>query len=276
MSETRSEVGPRRDAPPGQLPRLLAVPALVGVAMLVAPVVGFGWRIEWATIWSDLTSAEALQALSLSGLTALVATAVCLVVGVPLALWIARAPRWLAGTLRALTAVPLVVPPLVGGLALLALLGPGGPVGALLAGVGIDLPSTPAAVVVAQIFVALPFVVFAAESPLRRPGADLEFAAAGLGAGRWRILSRVTLPMAAPGIVVGAVLCFVRAAGEFGATALFAGDVPGATRTAPLAVYDAFTGSGGEGAGAAVALVLIVFAIASLAIVRAWRPGGIR
>ncbi|WP_105565092.1 molybdate ABC transporter permease subunit [Microbacterium halophytorum] len=277
MSERRSEAGGRRDAPPGQLPRLLVVPALLGIAMLAAPIAAFGWRLEWATIWSDLTSPDALEALGLSALTALTATAVCLVIGVPLALWIVRAPRWLGGALRAVAAIPLLMPPLVGGLALLALLGPDGALGGVLGEAGVSLPSTAAAVVVAQIFVALPFVVFAAENPLRAHGAGPESAAAGLGAGRWRILFRVTLPLAAPGIVVGAVLCFVRAAGEFGATALFAGDAPGATRTAPLAVYDAFAGSGGgQGAAATLALLLIVLAIATLVLVRAWRPGAVR
>ena len=125
---------------------------------------------------------------------------------------------------------------MVGGVALLFLLGRNGWLGALLAEVGVKVPFTTAAVVIAQTFVALPFLVLALEGSLRSTGIGYEQAAAALGAGRWRILWRVTLPLAAPGLIAGIVLCFARAIGEFGATALFAGNAPGVTQTMPLAI----------------------------------------
>lgn len=261
----------------GQLPRVLAVPALLGLAMLVAPLVALVARVDWTTVWADVTAPAALQALWLSVRTALVATGVCLVLGVPLAVLIARSPRGVAAVLRALVTIPLVLPPMVGGVALLFLFGRSGPVGAWLAERGIELPFSTAAVVLAQVFVALPFLVLALEGALRATGTDYELAAAGLGAGRWRILWRVTLPLAAPGLVAGTVLCFARAVGEFGATALFAGNAPGVTRTMPLAIYTAFNGSGlDQGPAVALSLLLLVTAVAVLLLVRAWRPGAMR
>lgn len=261
----------------GQLPRVLAVPALLGLAMLVAPLVALVTRVDWTTVWADVTAPAALEALWLSVRTALVATGVCLVLGVPLAVLIARSPRGVAAVLRALVTIPLVLPPMVGGVALLFLFGRSGPVGGWLAERGIELPFSTAAVVLAQVFVALPFLVLALEGALRATGTDYELAAAGLGAGRWRILWRVTLPLAAPGLVAGTVLCFARAVGEFGATALFAGNAPGVTRTMPLAIYTAFNGSGlDQGPAVALSLLLLVTAVAVLLLVRAWRPGAMR
>ncbi|MGO1410268.1 MULTISPECIES: ABC transporter permease [unclassified Microbacterium] len=274
----RTEAGPRRRAsPPGQLPRILAVPALVGIAMLVLPLAALVGRVEWTTVWGDVTSPASLEALWLSVRTALVATGICLVLGVPLALLIARSARAVAAVLRALVTIPLVLPPMVGGVALLFLLGPTGPGGSLLAEVGIQIPFTTTAVVLAQVFVALPFLVLALEGALRSVGTEFELAAAGLGAGRWRILARITLPLAAPGLIAGTVLCFARAVGEFGATALFAGNAPGVTRTMPLAIYTAFNGSGlSQGPAVALSLLLLMTAILVLLLVRAWRPGAMR
>jgi len=263
--------------PAGQLPRVLAVPALLGLAMLVVPLAALVGRVDWATVWSDITSPEALDALWLSVRTAFLATIVCLVLGVPLAILIARAGRGTAAVLRALVTIPLVLPPMVGGVALLLLFGPTGWGGELLGRIGVQLPFTTAAVVIAQVFVALPFLVLALEGSLRAIGTDYETAAAGLGAGRWRILARVTLPLAAPGLVAGTVLCFARAVGEFGATALFAGNAPGVTRTMPLAIYTSFNGAGlSQGTAVALSLLLLVTAVAVLLLVRAWRPGAVR
>ena len=126
----------------------------------------------------------------------------------------------------------------------------------------------------AQVFVALPFLVLALEGSLRATGVGYEQAAAALGAGRWRILWRVTLPLAAPGLLSGIVLCFARAVGEFGATALFAGNAPGVTQTMPLAIYTAFNGAGvSQGTAVALSLLLLITAVAVLLLVRAWRPG---
>jgi molybdate transport system permease protein len=259
----------------GSIPRVLAVPAIVGLALLVLPLAALVARIEWSTLWRDITSAPTLSALALSVGTAFAATLVCLVLGVPLALVIARSDSRISALLRAVVTVPLVLPPMVGGVALLFLFGRSGPVGALLEALwGIRLPFTTLAVVLAQTFVALPFLVLAVEGTLRARGVDFEHTAATLGAGPWRTLWRVTLPLATPGLVAGVVLCFARAVGEFGATALFAGNAPGVTQTMPLAIYAAFNGGGvGQGTAVALSLLLLVTAIAVLLLVRGWRPG---
>jgi len=256
----------------GFVPRILAVPALVGLALLMLPLGALVLRVEWSTLGADITSPTALSALGLSLVTGLIATALCVVLGVPLALVIARSPVRRAAVLRALVTVPLVLPPMVGGVALLFLFGRTSALGGLLAEWGVRVPFTTAAVVLAQTFVALPFLVLALEGALRAAGTGYEQAAAGLGAGRWTILLRVTLPLAAPGLVAGVVLCFARAIGEFGATALFAGNAPGVTQTMPLAIYTAFNGAGvSQGTAVALSLLLLVTAIGVLLLVRAWR-----
>ncbi|PVE79398.1 molybdate ABC transporter permease subunit [Microbacterium testaceum] len=252
----------------GFIPRWLIVPAGIGLLFLLVPLTALVARVQWTTLLSDVTSPAALSALGLSLGTGAVATVVCAVIGIPLALLIARSADRTAAVLRALVTVPLVLPPMVGGVALLYLFGRSGP----LAGLG--LPFTTPAVVLAQVFVALPFLVLAVEGALRSTGVALERTAASLGASRATILRRVTLPLAAPGIVAGVVLCFARAIGEFGATALFAGNRPGVTQTMPLAIYTAFNGAGvSQGTAVALALLLLVTAIAVLLLVRGWRPG---
>lgn len=258
----------------GFVPQVLVVPAVLGLALLVVPLTALVGRVDWSTLWADVTSPAALSALGLSVVTAAIATVVCAVLGVPLALLIARSGARVAALLRAVVTVPLVLPPMVGGVALLFLLGRNGWLGRLLGEVGIQVPFTTAAVVIAQAFVALPFLVLALEGSLRATGVGYEQAAAALGAGRWRILWRVTLPLAAPGMLAGIVLCFARAVGEFGATALFAGNAPGLTQTMPLAIYTAFNGAGvSQGTAVALSLLLLITAVAVLLLVRAWRPG---
>lgn len=261
----------RRPGAQGFAPRALAIPASVGLAFLILPLVALVARVDPATFWGDVTSPAAVSALALSLSTGLVATLVCTVIGVPLALLIARSPRRTAAVLRAIVTIPLVLPPMVGGVALLYLFGRNGWLG----GLGLSF-STPA-VVLAQVFVALPFLVLAVEGAVRTTGVDFEQTAAALGAGRWTILRRITLPLAAPGIVAGVVLCFARAIGEFGATALFAGNRPGVTQTMPLAIYTAFNGAGvSQGTAVALSLLLLAAAIAVLLLVRGWRPGAAR
>lgn len=264
----------RKDAA-ATLPRILALPAIVGLALLVLPLVALVARVEWTSLWSDITSPVAISALTLSVVTGLIATALCLVLGIPLALAIARSGPRISAVLRALVTVPLVLPPLVGGVALLFLFGRNGAIGAALeAWWGVRVPFTTAAVVLAQTFVALPFLVLALEGTLRATGRAYEHTAATLGAGRWRILWRVTLPLATPGLIAGVVLCFARAMGEFGATALFAGNMPGVTQTMPLAIYTAFNGAGvDQNAAVALSLLLLVTAVAVLLLVGGWRPG---
>lgn len=254
----------------GYAPPTLAVPAVIGLAFLVVPLAALIGHVHWPTLWTDITSVAARDALTLSFGTAFIATCLCLVVGVPLALRIARAGARTAAVLRAVVTVPLVLPPLVGGMALLFLFGRNGWLGFT----GIQLPFTTPAVVLAQTFVALPFLVLALEGSLRTAGLDYERTAASLGAGRWTVLFRVTLPLAAPGLVSGVILCFARALGEFGATALFAGNAPGITQTMPLAIYTAFNGAGvTQQAAVALSLLLLVTAVVVLLLVRAWRPG---
>ncbi len=257
----------------GFVPQVLLIPALLGLALLVVPLATLVARVDWSTLWTDVTAPEAVSALLLSLGTGLLATAVCVILGVPLALVIARSgPRW-AGVLRALVTVPLVLPPMVGGIALLFLFGRTSWLGGMLAEAGIRIPFTTTAVVLAQTFVALPFLVLAVEGSLRTTGVGYEQTAAALGAGRWTILRRVTLPLAGPGLLAGVILCFARAIGEFGATALFAGNAPGVTQTMPLAIYTAFNGAGvTQGTAVALSLLLLVTAIGVLLLVRAWRP----
>ncbi|MFF0909163.1 molybdate ABC transporter permease subunit [Microbacterium enclense] len=255
----------------GYIPRSLIVPAAVGLVFLLVPLTALVARVQWATLWQDVTSETSRAALALSLGTGAVATAVCAVVGVPLAIVIARSTPRTAALLRALVTVPLVLPPMVGGVALLYLFGRSGWFGAL------GLPFTTPAVVLAQVFVALPFLVLAVEGSLRSTGVGYERTAAALGASRLTILRRITLPLAAPGIVAGIVLCFARAIGEFGATALFAGNRPGVTQTMPLAIYTAFNGAGvSQGTAVALSLLLLVTAVAVLLLVRGWRPGAAR
>ncbi|WP_342384380.1 molybdate ABC transporter permease subunit [Agrococcus sp. KRD186] len=255
-------------------PPVLAVPIVVGLLLLVVPMAALVGQVEWASLGADIASPEALSALGLSLGTALLATAICLLLGAPLAIAIARAGDRTAAWLRAIVTIPLVLPPLVDGVALLALLGRDGPLGRVLAVWGVEVPFTTSAVVLAQTFVSLPFLVLAIEGTVRARGIALERTAASLGAPPWTVLLRVTLPLAAPGLLAGTTLCFARALGEFGATAIFAGNAPGVTRTMPLAIYTAFHGTGATQATAiALSLLLLVSAIAVLLLARAWRPG---
>lgn len=259
-------------------PVAAVLPAILGVALLVLPLLALVGRASWGTLWADVTSPSALQALGLSLRTGVVATALCVVLGIPLALVIARSSPRTAQLLRAVVAVPLVLPPMVGGVALLFFFGRTSPVGQFIESLwGVTLPFSTPAVVIAQAFVALPFLVLSVEGALRSAGAGYEQAAATLGAGRWMVLTRVTLPLAAPGLVAGVILCFARAIGEFGATALFAGNAPGVTQTMPLAIYTAFNGAGtGRESAVALSLLLLATAVLVLVCVRAWRPGALK
>ncbi|GGK75069.1 molybdate ABC transporter permease [Sphaerisporangium melleum] len=234
----------RRDRDPGQgavtgrLPWVLLVPALLGLGFLVLPLAGLLVRAPWSTLGTRLAEPQVLEALRLSLVTATLATAVCLLLGVPLAWLLARVTFPGRRLVRALVTVPLVLPPVVGGVALLLVFGRRGLAGQWLeAAFGITLPFTTVGVVVAEAFVAMPFLVISVEGALRAADQRFEEAAATLGASRLVIFRRVTLPLVAPGIVAGAVLCWARALGEFGATITFAGNFPGRTQTMPLAVY---------------------------------------
>ncbi|GAB3983573.1 ABC transporter permease [Actinoallomurus acanthiterrae] len=219
-------------------PWMLVLPALLGLAFLVLPLAGLLVRAPWSTLGTRLARPEILDALRLSLLSATLATLLCLLVGVPLAWVLARVDFPGRRLVRALVTVPLVLPPVVGGVALLLALGRNGLAGRWLDHwFGVTLPFTTAGVVVAEAFVALPFLVISVEGAVRAADLRYEDAAATLGATRWTTFRRVTLPLIAPGVGAGAVLCWARALGEFGATITFAGNFPGRTQTMPLAVY---------------------------------------
>lgn len=249
----------------GAAPWGLAVPAVAGMAFLVLPLVGLAVRAPWTTLPARLTEPRVLEALRLSLITATTATVVCLALGVPLAWLLARARFRGRGLVRALVTVPLVLPPVVGGVALLLVFGRNGLIGRWFSG-AFTLPFTTAGVVMAEAFVAMPFLVISVEGTLRAADPRYEEAAATLGASRWTVFRRVTLPLVAPGVVAGAVLCWARALGEFGATITFAGNLPGTTQTMPLAVYLALETD--PEAAIVLSLVLLAVCVAVLAVLR--------
>jgi len=245
-----------------RIPAPLMVLAGLGLLLFLLPLAGLVARAPWDQVGPALIAPETATALGLSLFCSLSATAVALVLGIPLAVLLARTSGTLRAILRALTTLPMVLPPVVGGVALLLAFGRRGLVGAPLYGAfGIQIPFTTAAAVIAETFVAMPFLVIAVEAGLRALDPRYEEAARALGATGWRVFARVTLPLLRPAIFSGAVLCWARALGEFGATITFAGDLPGRTQTIPLAVYVALE-TRPEGA---IALSLILLAV-SLAI----------
>jgi molybdate transport system permease protein len=256
----RAHEGSRTPAP-------LLVPAALGVAFLVLPVLGLLIRTPWSSLGSQLAAPGVGQALRLSLVSATLATLVSLLLGVPLAWVLARSQARGRTFLRAVVTVPLVLPPVVGGVALFLVLGRQGIVGRwLFESLDITIPFTTAAVVIAETFVAMPFLVISVEGALRAADARFEDVAATLGADRWTTFRRVTLPLVAPGVAAGAVLCWARALGEFGATITFAGNFPGTTQTMPLAVYLALQRD--PEAAIVLSLILLVVSLATLLLLR--------
>jgi molybdate transport system permease protein len=250
----------------GGLPGAALAIAAVGACLFLLPLVALVWRTPWPHVWTELTSEEAVAALRLSLLCSVSATAVSVLLGVPLA-WIqARLPFPGRSLLRALTTLPVVLPPVVGGVALLLAFGRQGMLGRWLAALGVQLPFTTAGAILAETFVAMPFFVLTAESGFRAADVRLEEAARTLGASRWTVFWRVTLPAVRPALGAGAVLCWARALGEFGATITFAGNFPGRTQTLPLAVYLALQSR--PEAGIALSLVLLALSLAVLVALR--------
>ena len=246
---------------PGLSRAVLLVPAGLGVALVVLPLVGLLLRTDWPRILENLSAPLVWPAIRLSLLTTLATVAVCCVLGTPLAWLLARADGRAASWLRAVLTVPVVLPPVVGGVALLMAYGRRGVVGApVLELLGLRLPFTPTAVVLAQVFVSLPFFVLAVEGAMRGVDARYDAVAATLGASPLRVFTRVALPLAGPGIASGAALAWARALGEFGATITFAGNFEGRTQTAPLAVYVALQND----PQAAIALSIAMLAVSLL------------
>jgi molybdate transport system permease protein len=243
---------------------LIAAPALVAFAFLLLPLAALLVRAPWRGLGRLLSESDVLTALRLSLECATAATVAALVFGVPLAWVLARMRFPGLGLVRALVTLPLVLPPVVGGIALLLALGRNGIVGRHLdEWFGITLPFTTAGVIVAETFVAMPFLIVTVEGALRTADRDIEEAAVTLGASRLTVFRRITLPAIGPSLVAGSILCWARALGEFGATITFAGNLPGTTQTMPLAIYEAFE----HDPEAAIALSLVLLLVAVIVLV---------
>ena len=248
------------------LPRWLWAPAAVGAVFVLLPLVAILSRVDWPHFPELITSRSALQALGLSLRTALASTLVCVILGVPMATVLARTSFRGQSVVRSLVLLPLVLPPVVSGLALLYTFGKRGLLGHTLDVLGLQITFTTTAVVIAQAFVALPFLVISLEGALRTSGRRYDVVAATLGARPTTVFRRVTLPLVLPGLLSGAVLSFARCLGEFGATITFAGNLPGVTSTMPLQVYILRVDD--PDAAMALALVLVVVAVLVIGLAR--------
>ncbi len=258
---------PQAEAPFGFVPL-----AVLAVAFLALPLVAIVVRAPWRSLPADLTAPGVLTALRLSLVCSISAVAVSLVLGVPLA-WILARVRFRGRNLvRAVVLLPMVLPPVVGGVALLLAFGRNGIVGQWLDSLfGVTLPFSTAGAVLAETFVAMPFLIITVEAGIRAMDRRYEDAAATLGAGHWTTFRRVTLPLIAPSLGAGAALCWARALGEFGATITFAGNLPGSTQTMPLAVYLALQGN--PEAAFTLSLVMLVISLTVLVLLRGrWFP----
>jgi molybdate transport system permease protein len=255
----------RRERPP-----ILALAlGSLAVAFFVLPLAGLAWRAPWRHLLRDLTAPEARVALRLSIVCSLWATAISAALGLPLAWVLARVPFPGRRLVRALALIPLVLPPVVGGVALLLAFGRRGIVGRRLDDwFGLTLPFTTAGAAIAEAFVAMPFLVITAEAAFRGADRRLEGAARTLGANRWTVFRRVTLPLTWPALAAGALLAWARALGEFGATITFAGNTPQTTTTIPLQVY-LLLESGKLEEAIALSLVLLGVSVAVLVTLRA-------
>jgi molybdate transport system permease protein len=264
----------RRAAPTTRAgaPILFVVPAALAVGFLALPLLGLLEQTPWRHLAVELNSPLVREALRLSLACSLGAVAVSLLLGVPLAFLLARVDFPGRNLVRAMTTLPMVLPPVVGGVALLLAFGRRGLAGQWLdRAFGITLPFTTTGAILAEAFVAMPFLVITCEAGLRAMDRRFEDAAATLGAGRWTTFRRVTLPLIGPSLGAGAALCWARALGEFGATITFAGNLPGTTQTMPLAVYLALEND--LQAAIALSLVLLAVSLAVLIVLRdRWFP----
>jgi molybdate transport system permease protein len=260
----RREPGAARGA---GIPVLIGLPAIIALIVLILPLIGLVIKAPWGRAAELLAAPDALSALRLSMITATAATVIVVLLGVPAAWLLARPGLPGAGVIRALITVPLVLPPVVGGVALFTVLGRSGLLGQpLFRLTGFAFPFTPYAVVLAQVFVALPYLILSVEGSLRAADRRYEEAAATLGATPLTVFRRVTLPLIGPGIAAGAVLAWARALGEFGATITFAGNLPEVTQTMPIAVYLAL--STDPDAALLLSVLLLAVSIAVLVLLR--------
>ncbi len=236
--------------------------AIAAICFFALPFLGLLWKAPWGDVWSILTSHRALVALRLSLWCSFWAALFAIIFGVPLAWLLARVVFRGRSAVRALCTLSMVLPPVVAGVALFYALGRRGLVGQYLdRWFGITLPFTTAGVIVAQTFVAMPFLVLTVEAAFRQVDTRYEDAARTLGASRWYVFRRVTLPAIRPGLIAGAVLAWARALGEFGATITFAGNFPGRTQTMPLAIYLANETNPDEAIVLSLVLIAVSFGV---------------
>lgn len=248
-------------------PLVLVVLAILGLAVFVIPLLGLLARTPWRDLPTLLAGDVVIDALRLSVITSLGATAISAVLGVPLAWMLARVEFPGRSIVRGLVLLPLVIPPVVGGAALLFALGRRGLIGEPLnRATGLVLPFSTWGAVIAVTFVAMPFLVITVEGALRNLDPRFEGAAATLGAGRWTVLRRVTFPMVGPSLVAGLVLTWARAFGEFGATITFAGNLEGRTQTLPLAVFIALESD--RDTAVALSLIMVAISLTVLVVLR--------
>lgn len=243
-------------------PWFLLIPGLLAVIFLVLPVLGLVAQAPWGSFGTLLSDPITRDALRISALSSLCATAICIVLGTPLAWLLAR--NALPGTrfIRALVVVPLLLPPVVAGVGLLTALGRRGFAGSFLyEQFGIQFPFTTAGVIIAETFVAMPFLIITVEAGFRGLRKEYEEVAATLGASSWQTFRHVTLPLVAPALLSGIVLCWARAVGEFGATIGFAGNFPGVTQTMPLAIYSELEIDRSLAIGLSVILLMVCLVI---------------
>ena len=248
------------------LPAWLIAPAAVGALFLVLPLAAMLTRVEWGNFFGLISSDSSVAALKLSLRTSSASTVLCVLFGVPLAMVLARTTFRGQQLLRSLVLLPLVLPPVVGGIALLYTFGRRGLLGHTFEVLGIQVAFSTTAVVMAQTFVALPFLVVSLEGALRTAGGRYEAVASTLGARPTTVFRRVTLPLVFPGLVSGAVLSFARSLGEFGATITFAGSLQGVTRTLPLEIY--LQRETDADAAVALSLVLVIVAVVVIGFAR--------
>jgi molybdate transport system permease protein len=251
------------------MPRWLFVPAAAGALFVLLPLVAMVSRVNWADFGGLVTSDASRAALGLSLRTSAASTLACVLLGVPMAMMLARTTFRGQDLVRSLVLLPLVLPPVVGGIALLYTFGRRGLLGETFEVLGLHVAYSTTAVVMAQTFVALPFLVISLEGALRTAGQQYDVVAATLGASPTTVFRRVTLPLVLPGLTSGAVLAFARALGEFGATITFAGSLQGVTRTLPLEIY--LERETDADAAVALSLVLVVVAVLVIAFARRGR-----
>lgn len=259
-------------------PRGLIFVGVPAAALVIVPVVAVAWRTPWSNFWSAITDDTSRTALVLSLRTSLITTLLALLLGTPLA-WLLANSRFRGRPLvRSLLVLPMVLPPVVGGVALLYAFGRRGVVGGVLDDwLGVRLAFTETAAIMAQFFVAAPFFIVVMEAAFEQVDQRIVGAARTFGAGPWRAFLTVTLPLVGPSLLAGLVLTWARALGEFGATITFAGNTPGRTQTVPLAVYGAL--ESGSDSALALSMLMVVLSVAVLVMLRgrwvsALRRGG--